>query len=353
MDEAPAHLARADLSVRPYRGTDRSAWTRFVATCPEATFFHRLEWRDLIGRLFGHRTHYLVAERAGRLVGVLPLAEVRSLVFGHALVSLPFAERAGVAASDPAAVGALHAAARDLALSLGVQHLELRNAFRREPGWPEQDLYVAFRKEISPDEDANLRAIPRSQRAMVRRAARRGLVAEIDAGIGRFFDLYADNVQRHGTPALPRRYFEALLSAFGSDCEVLTVVDRAGRPVSSVLSFFFRDEILPYYGGDVVAARALAANDFRCWELMRRAAARGARSFDYGRSKRGTGSYDFKRFWGFRPEPLHYEYALLRRASVPQVNPSNPRFRTPIEVWKRLPRGVANWLGPHIVRHLG
>jgi FemAB-related protein (PEP-CTERM system-associated) len=250
-------------------------------------------------------------------------------------------------------VHALHRAARDLAQSLGVQHLELRNRARREPDWPEQDLYFSFRKEIAADAEANLLAIPRKQRAMVRKAMQRGLVSEIDTDARRFFDLYADNVQRHGTPALPRRYFDALMRTFGADCEVMTVVASDGRPVSGVLSFYFRDEVLPYYAGDVTAARELAANDFKYWELMRRAGERGVRFFDYGRSKRDTGPYDFKRNWGFTPQPLHYEYALLRRDAIPQNNPTNPKYRALIAVWQRLPRAVANALGPGIVRNLG
>jgi FemAB-related protein (PEP-CTERM system-associated) len=350
---ADAVLLQTGLTVRPYRASDRAAWNAFVARCPEATFFHRIEWRDLIDDVFRHRPHYLLAERAGCIVAVLPLAEVKSLLFGHALVSLPFAERAGVAALDPQAVAPLHRAARDLAQSLGVQHLELRNAVRREPEWPQQDLYVSFRRAIVADPEANLLAIPRKQRAMVRKGMQRGLTSEIDGDPRRFFGLYADNVQRHGTPALPRRYFEALVATFGEQCEILTVLDARGHPVSTVMSFYFRDGVFPYYAGDVHSARDLAANDFKYWELMRRAGERGVRMFDFGRSKRNTGPYDFKRNWGFTPEPLHYEYALLKRAAIPQNNPANPKYRGPIAVWQKLPRPVANWLGPHIVRHLG
>jgi FemAB-related protein (PEP-CTERM system-associated) len=134
---------------------------------------------------------------------------------------------------------------------------------------------------------------------------------------------------------------------------VLTVLDPAGVPVSSVFTFYFRDEVLPYYAGDAVAARELAANDFKYWELMRRACERGLRVFDYGRSKRDTGSFDFKKNWGFEPEPLHYEHVLRRGAAIPQNNPSNPKYKAMIAVWRRLPRGVANAIGPHIVRNLG
>ena len=123
--------------------------------------------------------------------------------------------------------------------------------------------------------------------------------------------------------------------------------------MSGVLSFYFRDEVLPYYAGDLPEARELAANDFKYWDLMRRACERGMRVFDYGRSKRGTGSFDFKKNWGFEPTPLAYEYKLLRRDTMPQNNPANPRYAAFISLWRRLPIGLANRLGPLIVRNLG
>ena len=179
------------------------------------------------------------------------------------------------------------------------------------------------------------------------------LASRVDDGVDRFFGLYADNMHRHGTPPLPRRYFRRLQQEFGDDCEVLTVAGPDGRALSSVLSFYFRDEVLPYYAGDDEAARELAANDFKYWELMRRACARGLRTFDYGRSKQGTGSFAFKKNWGFEPQPLHYEYRLYKRDCVPQNNPSNARYKLLIEAWRRLPIGMANWLGQYVVRGLG
>jgi FemAB-related protein (PEP-CTERM system-associated) len=328
-------------------------WDEFVTGCTAATFFHRAGWQRVLREAFRHETYFLYGECDGRIAGVLPLAHVRSLLFGQSLVGLPFAVYGGVAADDEHAAEALEHAAQELARKLGVAHLEFRNVTRRHADWPTQDLYATFRKEILPDEEANLLAIPRKQRAMVRKAIANGLRSELDPGIARFYSLYADNVHRHGTPGLPRRYFEALQREFGDDCEVQTVLDKEGRPLSSVLTFYFRDEVLPYYAGDAPAARELAANDFKYWELMRRASQRGLRLFDYGRSKRGTGSYSFKKNWGFDPQPLHYEYCLYKRDSVPQTNPSNPKFRFLIEVWRRMPIGMANWLGPIVVRGLG
>jgi len=321
--------------------------------CPDATFFHRAGWQKIIAETFRHDTYFLYARAEEKIVGVLPLAHVNSLLFGNSLVALPFAVYGGVAAVTGEAADALEREAQALATRLGVAHLEFRNVSARHTDWPSQDLYVTFRKEILPEEEANMLAIPRKQRAMVRKGLKNGLVSQVDTNIDRFFSLYADNVHRHGTPAMPKRYFRALQAEFGADCEVLTVTAPDGRLLSSVLSFYFRDEVLPYYAGDDESARDLAANDFKYWELMRRSCARGLKVFDYGRSKQGTGSYAFKKNWGFVPTPLHYEYCLYKRDAVPQNNPSNAKYKLLIETWRRMPIGLANWLGPFIVRSLG
>jgi FemAB-related protein (PEP-CTERM system-associated) len=328
-------------------------WDAFVAASPAATFFHRAGWQGILRDVFRHETHFLYAEVDGRIEGVLPLAQVNTLLFGNSLVSLPFAVYGGVAANSEAAAQALEQEAQKIAQRLGVAHLEMRNVAARHPDWPLQDLYVTFRKAILPDEEANMLAIPRKQRAMVRKGVKNGLKSELDDSVDRFFALYADNVHRHGTPPMPKCYFQALRDVFGADCDVLTVTGPDGRALSSVLSFYFRDEVLPYYAGDDESARELAANDFKYWELMRRACARGLKVFDYGRSKQGTGSYAFKKNWGFEPTPLHYEYRLYKRDAIPQNNPANAKYKLLIETWRRLPIGVANWLGPFVVRGLG
>lgn len=347
-----AEAAMAEVLIHTLEAGEAPRWDAYVNAHPDATFFHRAGWKSVIESALGHRTHFLMAERDGEVVGVLPLAEINSRLFGHNLGSLPFCAYGGILADHDAAYRALDAAAQALAQQLRVGALEYRNQAAQHAHWPTKDLYVTFKKAIEPEIEANMNAIPRKQRAMVRKGIKAGLVGEIDADTSRFFQAYSASVHRLGTPVFSRKYFRLLKEVFGDDCEVLTIT-LDGKVISSVMSFYFRDEVLPYYGGGVAEARAVAGNDFMYWELMRRACERGIKVFDFGRSKRGTGSFDFKKNWGFEPTPLYYEYFLVTDKTVPEINPLNPKYRLFIQAWKKMPLALANVIGPHIVKNLG
>lgn len=338
------------IHILEFAEKDAGRWNAFVRSCAEATFFHLFGWKEVVEQAFHHKTYYLVAECEETILGVLPLGHIQSRVFGNALISVPFCVYGGVAACDEKARFALEGAAESMAARLGVDYLELRNRQRRREGWHTKELYVTFRRHMHANSEENLKAIPRKQRAMVRKGIKAGLRGIVDDDVDRFYYAYSSSVRNLGTPVLRKKYFRLLLEAFGEDCEILTVT-KDDRTVSSVLSFFFRDEVLPYYGGGTREARALKANDFMYWEVMRRASEKGVRVFDYGRSKKGTGSYQFKKNWGFEPEPLPYQYRLVKARDIPNVSPANPRYKLFIEAWKHLPLPVANAVGPLISRN--
>jgi FemAB-related protein (PEP-CTERM system-associated) len=343
----------AALVVRGLTADRIAAWDDFVASCGAATFFHRAGWQRVIAESFGHRTHYLYAERDGEIRGVLPLVRIASRLFGSSLVSNAFGVYGGPAALDAAARRALDDAAVALMRSLGADCLEYRQLVRSHPDWPcRDDLYATFRRAIDPDPASNLKAIPRKQRAVIRQSLTHGLTVADDPDIERFFALYALSVRNLGTPVFAKRYFAALKREFGSDCEVLIAL-HGGKPVCAVMSFYFRDEVLPYYAGAGAAARQLGAYDFIYWHILRAAAERGLKIFDFGRSKLGTGAFAFKKNWGFAPQPIFHEYQLKPGQAIPDINPLNPKYRLFIQIWKRLPLPIANRLGPLIARDLG
>lgn len=339
--------------ARPLESGAHPAWDAFVHAHPQGTFFHLSTWRDVIARAFGHRTYYVAAERDGAITGVLPLVHMRSLLFGNTLMSTPFCVYGGPLSADDESAQLLLRYAEQLCKETGASAVEFRHRDMVESEWVERpELYVTFRKEISGSDDANMKAIPRKQRAMVRKGIQNGLTGVLLRSADPLHRIYAESVRNLGTPVFSRQYFQTLLDAFPDTSDVVTVL-RDGTPVASVLNFYHRGEVLPYYGGGSSLARSCAGNDFMYWDVMRRAASRGCHLFDFGRSKLGTGSYAFKRNWGFEPKPLHYRYHLRAGAGIPDNNPLNPKYRLFVAAWKRLPLPVANLLGPSIVRGLG
>ena len=356
------------VNLRSLDEGSAATWDRFVEAMPAGTFFHRAGWARVIEAAFGCSTHYSFTEQDGTITGVLPMARMRSWLFGDSLISSPFCVYGGPLAAEAESAAALVAHAETLGARIGVSAVEFRHRDATtsvsaggnasvgdapKSDWIEQpDLYVTFRKAIETDHEHNMKAIPRKRRAMVRQGIQNGLKTVVGCDTDGLHKVYAESVRNLGTPVFSRRYFRLLIEMFGDAADVATIL-QDDRPVAAVMNFYFRDEVLPYYGGGTVAARACAGNDFMYWEVMRRAADRGFRVFDFGRSKIGTGAYAFKHNWGFAPTKLHYCYRLAPGAVRIDRNALNPKYRIFIAAWKRLPLPIANVLGPLIVRGLG
>jgi FemAB-related protein (PEP-CTERM system-associated) len=328
----------------------RDEWEAFVHATPGATFFHRVGWKEVLEQSFGFRAHYLAARRDGDLVGVLPLCELRPPLGKPRLLSLPFAVEAGISAADDAARRALEDAAITHAQAIGARSLELRDGLGGDAFQVQADLYCRFRRSLSPCDAENFARIPRKQRRMIRLGQRSGLCARVDADIDVFYDLYARSQRRLGTPLLPRRYFEALRRHFAEASLILTVW-HAKTAVAAVFSFLFGDRILPYYAGSREDYFRYAINDFMYWELMRLARQRGITIFDFGRSRRGSGAFHFKRHWGFEPEPLGYRIRSFGSGTAPRRTVDDPRVRILRWGWKRLPLALTTKIGPLFARH--
>lgn len=348
-----ASRPEAYVVVREALDSDAAAWDNFVFSQPGGAFFHRFAWRSIFKGVFRLDPHYLIAEREGRVVGILPLVHQKSLIFGSALIAAPFHVEGGPLASDQDAAAALDNAALELMRELKAPVLEFRSRKAVRPGWiVKRELYATFSRPLSTKDEENLLAIPRKQRAVVRKALSGPLTRDVEEGVDALFRVYSESVRNLGTPVFPKRYFAALRQAFGSDCDVVVIRD-GGVPVSAVMNFYHGGTVLPYYGGGTALARRTGANDLLYWEVMRRAALRGCTQYDFGRSKAGTGAFSFKKNWGFEPQWLEYEYFLAPGSELPEKNPNNPKYAMFISAWKRLPLPIANFLGPFLIRGLG
>lgn len=333
-----------------------SAWDAFVASHPEATFCHRAGWKTVIEQGAGQKCPYLVAMQDGAVAGVLPLSVKKHPIFGKALMSNMFCVYGGVLAADQPVADALYEEAWSLAKKFNLPIFENRSITRHHadaPDWAASGQSAVFRRSLAEDEEAQLLAVPRKQRAVIRKSFKNSLATDWRGGLETFYDLYARSVLSLGTPVFPKKLFAALAETFGDDVEIQLTSTEKGETVASLMSFYFRDTVMPYYAGGTPAVRTLGAHDFMYFQLMLHARARGCSVFDFGRSKIDSGPYRFKKNWGFEPEPLGYEIRLADGAKAPNFSQQSGPFSTLSKVWKKLPLSVSKVLGPPLSRHLG
>lgn len=327
-------------------------WDNYVKSHKEGSPFHLTGWKNAISNAFGHSDYYWLASDNGKICGILPLTHVKSFLFGNTLTSPGFGAYGGPLADNKAIEDKLLSRAEEQAKQLDCDYVMLK--WKNDPGntLPATHLYVTFVKELSRNHDENMKAIPRKQRAMVRK----GIKSELKSFVGnefldQFYDVFAINVHRLGTPVLSKKWFSSLLASFEDNAEIM-VIEYQGKIISGVLSIYYGDTIYPYYAASLAEYRKFAPNDFQYWQLMKRAVEKGYRYFDYGRSKKGTGQYNFKKHWGFTPQQLHYRYILNKAREIPAVNPLNPKYQKKIEMWRKLPLSVTKLLGPHFVKNI-
>jgi len=349
----PVAINAADLT----QAGERARIDTYVRAHPDATPFHLTGWNVAVARACGQTAHCLIAEHAdGTLAGVLPLTEIRSPLFGKALVSAGFAVDGGILTNRDAIADALAASAWALAERLGCPSLELRGGPAPGEGWiVDETTYLGFSRDLAKDDEAELLAIPRKQRADVRKS----LDADLDIAIGSMpqdlamhYAVFSESVRNLGTPVFPARLFREVAAELGEHADVVTV-SKDGKPHASVFSLYLNGTVYPFWGGGTREARALKANDRLYYELMRHARGRGCTRYDFGRSKAGTGVAAFKKNWGFEGVPLRYAKRVAAGETPREMNPMSPKYRLQVAVWKKLPLWLANAMGPVIAKGLG
>ncbi|WP_375750127.1 FemAB family XrtA/PEP-CTERM system-associated protein [Vibrio sp. HN007] len=345
----------AALKIRKINDQDFSAWDDYVDAHFQGSFFHLTGWIKVIKDSFNHKQHYLMATQDDKVVGVLPLVEQKSRIFGHALVSTPFCVYGGVLSDNDDIAQSLEQEAYDLGCSLNVDYIELRDRQPRATNgvWQSHCHHTTFSCLLGDDSEQILTSVKRKQRAVIRHSLKNGLNWDNQDNPELCYDVYAESVRNLGTPVFNKKLFTSLKDVFGDKCETLVVKDDEGRPVSSVLSFYYKDEVLPYYGGGIFDARALKSNDFMYYQLMCLAKQKGKRRFDFGRSKNDSGSYKYKKNWGMEEEKLHYRIALIDSKELPNLSPNNPKYKFFINVWQKMPLGLSRIVGPHLSKYLG
>jgi FemAB-related protein (PEP-CTERM system-associated) len=339
-----------EVKCKSLNENDNARWDQFVIKHPQGTFFHLTAWKRVLEKTFKHKAEYVFAERNGQIVAVVPIFRVSNWILGTCLVSSPLAAYGGILASDETAENALIDHIQKSSLEQQVDYLELRYPVRLlKPGFIANTRYSGFALELKSDPETQLKSLPKDIRYMIRKAEKSNLKAKHGQQLlGEFYKMFAINMKRLGTPVFPFTLFKNLFEEFGEKIDV-TIIYAGDQPVASAVSFLYLDTFHPYYIGGLPVARDIAANNYLWWELMKFACQLGVKQFDFGRSKKGTGAYAFKKKWAPRITDLDYQVYLVKRTSPPNFSPANPKFEIATRIWSRLPLWLANRLGPRIV----
>ncbi len=355
---APFAPAYADATTIALANLDDDAQAGRIAAFVEAhngSPFHLPAWLIAIERGTGQRACGILAERAGQITGWLPLSLVHSPLFGRALVSSGFAVDGGILASETHVAQRLADAASELAQRRSCAEVELRGG-HTPAGWmPVTGKHAGFVTDLAEDDEAQLLAIPRKQRAEVRRSLKNPLTVTVgvkEDDRAAHYACYAASVHNLGTPVFPRSLFDAVLRHFHERADILTVWE-GDEPLASVLTLYHRGIAYPFWGGGVWRARETRANERMYYALMCHARdAMGCTRFDFGRSKVGSGPFSYKKNWGFEPQPLAYSRWTAPGAEARDVDPTSDAYARKIAAWKALPLHLANRIGPVIARGL-
>jgi len=342
--------ANGEVEIQELRPGHEGEWDRFVLSSPTGTFFHLSGWKNVVQKVLGHQCFCLVARRENKITGVFPIARVRNPIFGDCMVSMPLAVYGGICAAEEESYFSLLKAGSSLADRMGVKYLEMRN--QTEPfatSLPGRDLYVTFTQDLSPGPEKLLQALPRDTRYAVRKSLKAGLEWTEDLTDQEFYEIYARSVHHLGTPVFSRELFSSLRSEFPKQVRLFGV--RKGKTaIAGVLCCYFRNQVLPYYGGALTEYYKDSPNNFMYWNLIAQSCKEGFQQFDFGRSKRGTGSFNFKSAWSMQVTELPYRYHLAKAKEVPHLSPVDKKFQLPVAAWKRMPYSWTKVLGPRLIR---
>lgn len=342
-----------NCQIKQLQPADFHQWDDYVTSHDNGSFFHLSGWHTVIKNSFNHACYFLYAEKSGSICGVLPLVEVKSKLFGHALVSTPFCVYGGAIADTDDIVRQLEKQACTLAEELGVDYLELRYKEQQNSDLLLKQAHSTFGCDIPDEEEQILANIKKKQRAVIRHSLKNELQSQSTQEIEEFYQLLSESYRNLGTPIFKKNYFKQLVSVFSEQLDITLVRDKAGQPSTAVMNFYFKDQVLPYYGGGNSSSRFIKSADYMYYQVMCNAHEKGYKWFDFGRSKNDSGPYKYKKNWGMEPQPLFYYYHLVKADSLPNLSPNNPKYKYFIRLWQKLPLPVSQMLGPLLSKYLG
>jgi FemAB-related protein (PEP-CTERM system-associated) len=342
-------------SVQILKNTEVERWDRYVTESDNATCYHLSGWKSVIERSFSHKTYYLFAEDSkGQIKGILPLVNLKSILFGNFIISMPYFNYGGICAAGEDYAAKLMKGAIDIAIKQDATHIELRHSQPLTLTIPVKTAKVAMHLQLSAEPDELWKSLPSKLRSQIMRPIKEGMCAILggEEHLDDFYNVFSENMRDLGTPVYGKDFFRNILMQFPSSTRICTVFTKAGKPVASGFLVGFKKVLEIPWASSLRSHKRSSPNMLLYWTSLKYACENGYDTFDFGRSTPGEGTYKFKEQWGAKPVQLYWYYWLKNKGSLPELNPRNPKYEIAIKVWQKLPLSITKLVGPAIVRNL-
>jgi len=326
-------------------------WKEYVEKNPEATFFHKIEWRDAVADLYGFTPFYIIVQENDEVKGILPLFLTPQGLFQKKLVSVPFAVLGGVIGDNSEYENTLVQKAIELTESTGADFLELRN-FNPKPGnLTMRSPFYTFILKLEDDPDLLWRSMHNEMRRCVRRSRDYGIYTDLhESDIKSFYSIYAKAHRDLGTPAADFRWISKIFNMFPENHRIANAY-LGNKIVATIMVREYKDTIGAVFGHVIREYRNMYPLYLLYWSLIEEGCERGFKKFDFGRSIEESGTFRFKKRWGAKPCKLHYQFYMSGNVKIIDTSQSGSARRKFAAVWKRLPLFLVNKLGPVIRRY--
>lgn len=336
-----------------YSDAYAGAWSDYVKRIPDTNIAHQIGWKDVISKGLGHKPKYFIALDNYQIVGILPMVKLRTWWNSKYLISLPWIDYGGISAIDSEIESMLLNRAIQMADIEKVAFLELRsiNASGAQNLALRMDK-VTFLLKLDNDPEKIWGGFDAKLRNQIRKANKSGLTTEFGGRefLDSFYGVFSHNMRDLGTPVWGKNFFAAILSTFPNSTRII-LVRKDQEVLGAGLVLSFKDHLYVPSASSYRSAIKDCPNHALYWAVIKRACEEGYSCFDFGRSTWDSNTFRFKKQWVSNPTQLTWQYYLGKSKEPPALNPSNPKYRIFIKMWKKMPLPLANFLGPRIIRN--
>lgn len=327
-------------------------WNEYVLK-NKSSIYHDARWVHLIKKVFGHDSYHIAALEDGIIVGILPLVQLKSLLFGNYLVSMPYFNYGGAVADDKTIEYKLLQKAIEIAIELGAEHIEFRDTDAKDGPWPLRKDKVNMILKLPDTVELLGKELGAKKRSQIRRPGKEGIEGVTGGAelLNDFYKVFSVNMRDLGTPVYSKTFFSEILKTFPKLTKIV-VLRLNGRPISAAFLIGSEERLEIPWASTLKEYNRFSPNMLLYWEVLKLAIESGCRTFDFGRSSIDSGTYRFKKQWGATPKQLYWHYWLSDGKELPQLTPDNTKYKMAIKVWQHLPIFVTNGIGPSIIKNL-